>query len=120
MASQIIAVVDDLFFKSKIKAAANALGVRLLFVKDIDELDRQIKDKKPRLIIFDLNIKTLDSIDTIRTINTQDISKPTTLGYYSHVDQALRKKAQDAGFNIVIPKSKFSMELSEILSEYIA
>ena len=51
----IIAIVDDLFFASKIRGTAEQVGTRVQFVRSIPAAIEKARDDGPALIIADLN-----------------------------------------------------------------
>ncbi|MBI2673301.1 hypothetical protein HYX19_03510 [Candidatus Woesearchaeota archaeon] len=103
----IIAIVRDVFFAAKIKETANQLNLSVLFIYDNKEL-QEVKDK-PKLIIFDLNSNLIENFNLIKEFNVR------TICYLSHTQIDLREKALEYGFNEIMPKSKFSFELPNIL-----
>ena len=53
--AMILAVLDDLMFSSKIKTAANQLGVDLRFSRSVDGAIETMRKNPTTLVIFDLN-----------------------------------------------------------------
>ena len=41
---------------------------------------------------------------------------PRTLGFYSHVDTATRERAVDAGFDLVVPRSRMAREGAKLVT----
>jgi PleD family two-component response regulator len=118
---KIIAVLDDLFFSSKIREAAKSLDIDLEFVKSPDGFKEKLLSARPALIIFDLNSRAGKSIEVIKSIkSTDELKQIPVIGFLSHVQIELKKEADGAGCDLVIPRSKFSKDLREILSKYSA
>lgn len=117
--TKIIAILDDLIFSSKIREAANPLGIDLEFIKSPNGLSQKIKSEKPSLLIFDLNSKTHNPLQTIKDLKSSpELEDIPILGYLSHVQTELKEEAVKAGCNLVLPRSRFSRELREILMRY--
>jgi CheY-like chemotaxis protein len=117
--NKIIAVMDDLFFSSKIREAAKPLGLNIEFIKNTDGLIEKLESQKPSLLIFDLNSKACNPAETIKNLKSSPVLKDIPiLGYLSHVQTELKEEADKAGCDIVIPRSKFSKDLKEILTRY--
>lgn len=115
----IIAIVDDLFFSSKIRESAKTLRLDLEFIKDINGLIQKLHYGKPSLIIIDLNSKASSPLETIKELKSSpDLKDITILGYISHVQTELKDEAIKAGCDLIFPRSKFSNELKEILMRY--
>jgi len=51
MSGVIIAIVDDMFFKSKIRAVAEAVGTEISFPRNQEALLQKAREAKPKLII---------------------------------------------------------------------
>ncbi|MGB7293608.1 MAG: response regulator [Thermodesulfobacteriota bacterium] len=116
---KILAVLDDLFFSSKIREAANTLDIDLEFVKKPDGFSEKISSEKPSLIIFDLNSRAGSPLEIIRSIkSSSELKKIPVIGFLSHVQIELKKEADRAGCDLVIPRSRFSKDLREILRKY--
>ena len=115
--TRVVAVVDDMFFGSKIRETAKINGVIVDFITNAEDLIESILTDPPRLIIFDLNSKKINPFEIIEKINTApNLETTTKLAYSSHVEKDLMNEANQTGFDIVMPRSRFVRELSEILS----
>ena len=117
MARTIVAIVDDLFFASKIRGTANALGVSVSFPRHADGVKEIIARDSPALIICDLNSEKFDVMTLARTLKENETTQNIPLlGFLSHVQTDLQRSAKDAGFDIVMPRSVFTNQLSKIIS----
>jgi len=117
--TRIVAVLDDMFFASKIKEAAKSTGVNVEIFKNFTGLIESLTIAPPTLIIVDLNSKKFNALDLIEELkSSQKLKIISTLGYLPHVQEELKKEAIEAGFDIVMPRSRFSRELEQILKEY--
>jgi PleD family two-component response regulator len=117
---KILAVLDDLFFSSKIRETAKAIGLGVEFIKNTNGLTQKLQNEKPSLVIFDLNSKLTSPLETIKELKSSpDLKDVTVLGYLSHVQTGLKEESAKAGCDLVLPRSKFSKELKEILLKYI-
>ena len=103
----VLAIVDDLFFRAKIEAAAAQMGAALKVATDAD-------GGPWRLIIIDLNLSTRDPVELVKTIRTTAPSTPI-VGYYSHVQVDLETRAKHAGCSMVLPRSAFVKQLPALL-----
>jgi len=117
MTRNVIAVVDDLFFASKIRGTAEALGVAVSFPRHADGVKEVIQSNSPALIICDLHSEKLDLMGLARTLKEDPATKDIPLvGFFSHVQTDLQRAAEEAGFDRVIPRSAFTKNLPQILS----
>jgi CheY-like chemotaxis protein len=121
MTQKVIAAVDDIFFAAKIRATAEALGVGIKFYRHLDALITAIPEQCPDLIVVDLHNEKLDAIELARQLKGNEILKAIPLlGFFSHVQTELQRKALEAGYDQVIPRSVFSRDLANILSPKMA
>ena len=116
----ILAVVSDLMFSVKIGEAAKRAGVSVEFVTD----SRQVLTRAarhPALIIFDLNFDRAEPIWLISQLKqSEHLNTIPLLGYLSHVQIDLKKKAEDAGCDLVVARSVISRDLPELLGRFLA
>jgi len=117
MSGVIIAIVDDMFFKSKIRAVAEAVGTEISFPRNKDALFQKARETKPQLIIVDLHNQKIESAALATELKSdEDLRAIPLLGFFSHVETELQRNALAAGFDQVIPRSVFARDLSKILS----
>jgi DNA-binding NarL/FixJ family response regulator len=113
----IVCAVDDLIFSVKISTAAKSLGVELYFERAADRVVATVREKRPSLVIFDLNSSRLQPLAAITAIKGDAALATTrTLGYVSHVDTATIEAAREAGIDQVLARSAFSERLGDILT----
>jgi CheY-like chemotaxis protein len=115
---KVVAVLDDLFFTVKIMDAVKRAGLELELLKDEPTvLDRAAAS--PTLMIFDLNIRSLNAVEVIQKIKqSRETRHVSILGFVSHVQVDLKARAQQAGADVVLPRSTFSTNLPAILQRH--
>lgn len=117
MTRTVIAVVDDLFFASKIRGTAEQLGVAASFPRRLDALVAAARRDQPALIICDLHATRIDPIELAQRLKADEqLCLIPLLGFFSHVQVELQQQAEQAGFDRVMPRSAFTKHLPEILS----
>ena len=110
----LLAVVDDLIFRSKIEAAARRLGV------EVDVFAAVPAHAKPWTIaMVDLHLSSGDSIEAIRALRAL-LPSAAIVAYGSHVETELFEKAQEAGSTHVLARSAFVQRLPWILNGFAA
>jgi len=113
----IVCVVDDLIFSIKISTAAKHLGVDMYFERSKDRVLETLRDKRPSLVIFDLNSAKLAPLEALAAMKADSVLKEIqTLGFVSHVDTATIDAARAAGIDQVLARSAFAERLGEILT----
>ena len=117
MGQAIIAVVDDMFFASKIRAVAEAVRVEISFPRSLAVLIQKARETKPRLIVVDLHNQKIDSNALAGELKSDEqLRQIRLLGFFSHVQTELQRNAMAAGFDQVIPRSVFARDLDKILT----
>ncbi len=119
--ARIFAFVEDLFFLTKIQETGRKLNVKVEFVKtdkDLYERMGQNGDDKPSLIIFDLNNIGAKPLTLIPKLKSKLKKATNIIGFVSHVQGDLKMKAQEAGCDMVLPRSAFSQNLPQLLRRH--
>ena len=112
----ILAILDDLMFTSKIRAAAQHAGATIAFARSAQSALDQMRSVTPSLAIFDLNNTRTDPIGTIAAMKADDaLAAIPTIGFVSHVDADTIAAARAAGADEVMARSAFVTQLPDIL-----
>lgn len=114
MKKRVVAAVDDLFFASKIRGAAEQAGAEVVFVKTAERLLEEAAHEATDLIILDLQTGRLDPLAAARAIKSEGRQAPV-VGFLSHVEVELQRRAREAGVDQVMPRSAFTQRLPEML-----
>lgn len=116
----ICVVADDMFFSSKIENTAKDLDIGVIKVKNRDELLNKIEGKTLDIVIIDLASRKIDSENVFAELkNSKKHGKVFCIGYLPHVERELADKFREKGVDLVIPRSKFSREMSAIIKEHL-
>ena len=87
----------DLLFGSKVEGALRAAG---------HEVGRDLEDAD--VVVVDL---------TDPDVPWPDAAAAPRLGFYSHVDQETRRRAEEAGFDLVVPRSRMNREAAALVEK---
>lgn len=120
-AARIYAFIEDLFFVAKIQETSRKLNVKVEFVKTDKDLLERLEgsgEEKPSLIIFDLNNLNAKPLALIPKLKTRFKKGTTIIGFLSHIQGDLKLKAQEAGCDVVVPRSAFSQNLPQLLRRH--
>ncbi|HYX27036.1 MAG TPA: hypothetical protein VE863_00615 [Pyrinomonadaceae bacterium] len=117
MPRNVIAIVDDLFFASKIRGTAEAVGVSASFPRHADGVKELIQRNSPELIICDLHSQKFDVLSLAKILKADAATQTIPLiGFFSHVHVDLKRAAEEAGFDRVMTRSAFTNDLAAILT----
>ena len=112
----VVILVDDMFFTAKINAAAAECGRHIERIKTREQLEG-LAASPPSLAIIDLNSDRLDPLEVIGFFkSTPALAQVPIVGFVSHVQTDLIKRAQAAGCDHVVPRSAFAQMLPDIVS----
>jgi CheY-like chemotaxis protein len=121
-ATDVLALVDDLFFQARLAETARKLGVTLktvstgaTLVKMLEAAPDGVPGDLPRLVIVDLNARQ-GAVEAIEQLQRSGNPIPV-IGFLSHVQTELAERARAAGCKQVMPRSSFTANLSEILGQ---
>jgi PleD family two-component response regulator len=113
----IVALVDDLMFRSRIQTAAKGVGADVRFVTSADAAVRLIHDHAPAFVIADLNATRLAPLSVVAEVKADpSLAATIIVGFVSHVDVATVDAAREAGVDEVMARSAFVLKLPELLA----
>lgn len=106
-----------MIFGSKIRAAAEHLGITVSFARNAQVLIRLAEELHPNLIIINLQAQSFDPMEVGRVLCGNEGTRSTNLlGFFSHVNTGVQQQAREAGFTHIMPRSVFAARLGDILT----
>lgn len=99
---RVVAVVPDLLFASRVDELLRAGGHEVTVAKEA------AGPEDADVVVVDLASGVVAPEDVAAT----DVPR---LGIYAHVDADMKRRAQDAGFDLVVPRSRFMREASALV-----
>jgi DNA-binding NarL/FixJ family response regulator len=112
--AQVVAVLTDLIFASRIMGAAKDAGIEVRIARDVAALQKVLDEGGVRRVIVDMSLPEQVATTAIRAAKASS-PPPAVTAYYSHVQSNLRELARDAGADQVLPRSAFVEQLIAIL-----
>ena len=106
-----MAFVPDLLFGSSVHAALTAAGHD---VELVGELDPAVEAD---VLVVDLTADVAERIELARPVSARGVP---TLAFYSHVETDVRELADQAGFELVIPRSRMAREAPELVEKLVS
>lgn len=114
----VIAAVDDVFFASKLKEAAKAAGVELVFTTSLEGTVERAAALGSPLVILDLNGEGYSRVEAVKALKADARTRGArTVGYLSHVMGDLKAEAERAGCDRVLARSAFVKLLPRLLAQ---
>jgi CheY-like chemotaxis protein len=116
--ARVAVLCQDLLFGSKLVAAMEAAG---------HEVDRLASVKAAReavsrgeVMLVDLTDEELDGTGLVEYMrDSGELGDVATLGFYAHVDQEMRARAEKAGFDLVVPRSRMARESTALVERLL-
>lgn len=112
---RIVVYLNDLIFETKIRSTAQHFGVEATIVRSANDLLAELERACPEWVIIDLNTSGEATAGLIRAARAGAPSA-RVMAFVSHVDTALADDAQAAGAHEVLPRSRFTQRLPQLLS----
>jgi hypothetical protein len=101
----------DLFFASKVTGTAQRLGLSAVTVPTVAALRERLSAGDVTGVMLDLGCGILAA----DVAGACPLPRPKLLAFGAHVDVAALESAVQSGFDDVLPRSKFSAQLPELL-----
>jgi hypothetical protein len=121
--ARVLALTADLLFGSRIQGDLTAAGDEVELLGDearlrarLGEPDRPVAD----VLVVDLTDAELEGARIVETLAAEGVlSSVATLGFYSHVDVQARERAERAGLDRVVPRSRMAREGAELIRRLV-
>lgn len=106
---RIALLCPDLLFGTKVEGSLAAAGHEVTRL-DTEDAAR-VEAPRAELLVVDLTAEEYDGAVLIDSMKMgRELEGIPTLGFYSHVDQDTRRRAEEAGFDQVVPRSRMARE----------
>lgn len=110
-------ITQDLFFASKVTGTASALGFHVTVTQSLADATPYLQSGVCRCLIVDLGHPAMKVSDLMASLPA--VSRPTVIAFGAHVLAEQLQAAQEAGCDVVLPRSRFSAELPELLKRHL-
>ncbi|MGO8907469.1 MAG: hypothetical protein ACLQMH_17865 [Solirubrobacteraceae bacterium] len=116
----VLALVPDLLFGSRVQGTLTAAGHEVELIAHEDGLRSRLEDyaaPAAAVVLVDLTSDELDGAELIESLSGAGmLGRARTLGFYSHVDARTRERAEGAGFDLVVPRSRLAREGAQLVA----
>jgi hypothetical protein len=104
--ARVVSIATDLMLASRVDAGLTAAGHHVVLAQSVEGALDQAE-----LIVADLDVADPAALAATGV---------PTLGYYSHVDVDTKARADAAGLAKVVPRSRMSRELPDLVAALLA
>jgi hypothetical protein len=113
--ARVVAFVPDLLFGSTVVGALRAAGHEPVLVGDAKRLREDLAGADA--LVVDLTYDAAERIEQVRIRRPPGVR---TLAFYSHVETDVRARAEQAGFDVVVPRSRMAREGAALVDRLFA
>ena len=111
----LLALVDDLLFRSRLDASARHLGIAPRLIRDSEALQCALAEQPWSLLLVDLNLASGCALESIRIARTHTPQLPI-IGFCAHVQTELPAQAVAAGCTEVLSHGQLIQRLPDLLA----
>ena len=113
--ARVAALVPDLMFASKVDGMLRAAGHDVALCTSEPEAWSQAQGAD--VLVVDLAAEDVDGVTLVDSMRSGgELHDVRTLGFYPHVEAATRERAQRAGFDLVVPRSRMAREGAQLVA----
>lgn len=105
----VVALIPDLLFGSRALSLLRAGGHETVLLSEISDLAPDAVD----VLVVDLTAQARERLERVRAAGLDEVRK---LAIYAHVEAEVRALAERAGFDLVVPRSRFMREGAALVS----
>jgi hypothetical protein len=117
--ARVALLCPDLLFGSKVEGALRAAGHDVTRYDGEDMARAAVPESD--LLIVDLTADSFDGAMLVESMQMgRELEGVPALGFYSHVDQEVRRRADEAGFDLVVPRSRMNREGPALVEQLLA
>lgn len=109
-----LALVRDLFFRSKLDAVAETQGAQIVYASSLEAARARCAETRPSVVFADLSDAIFPAAETVSTIRAA-APNARLIGFASHVDLKALAFAREAGFEQTLSRSEFTARLPTLL-----
>lgn len=125
--ARVLALSGELLFASRVQGALTLAGHHVELIADEPRLRARLADSadpaRPAadVLVVDLTDGELDGVGIVESLAGAGLlARIGTLGFYSHVDAAMRERAERGGFDLVVARSRMAREGPELVARVAA
>jgi DNA-binding NarL/FixJ family response regulator len=114
--ARVVAVFDDLLLGSNVLGMLRAGGHEATLTGGAD-----VRPGDADVVIVDLAAGTFDGVEVVESLRASGaLGAARTLGVYSHVDVETRRRAEGAGFDLIVPRSRMAREGTTLIGQLVS
>lgn len=104
--AQVVSIAEDLMLASRVDVMLTGVGHHVILARSLADASLDGAE----LIVADLEVESPEALAAAGV---------PVIGYYSHVDAAMKKAADAAGIALAIPRSRMARELPTLVERVL-
>ena len=113
--ARVLALVPDLLFGSQVQGMLTAAGHEVRLVASEEAVREGVSDADVLVVDLTADPRWSDLVESLRAEG--GLGATRTLAFYSHVEAEVRERANAAGFDLVVPRSRMAREGGLLVSD---
>jgi hypothetical protein len=113
--ARVVAFIPDLLFGSNVVGALQAGGHDTVLVGRGEEVAGALADAD--VLVVDLTAEVSARLEVVRPVLAGEVR---SLAFFSHVETDVRAAAQEAGFDLVVPRSRMARAGADLVTQLAA
>ncbi|HWX95309.1 MAG TPA: hypothetical protein VNZ01_00535 [Solirubrobacteraceae bacterium] len=114
--AHVVAFIPDLLFGSRVQADLIVGGHTVDLVGDPNSLGEALSGAG--VLVVDLTDEASGRADLLESLSAEGgLDGIRTLAFYSHVEVSVRDRAESAGFDMIVPRSRMAREGAGLVSK---
>jgi CheY-like chemotaxis protein len=117
--ARVALLCPDLMFGSKVEGALKAAGHDVTRYDGEDMARAAVPESD--VLVVDLTADQFDAATLVESMKMgRELEGVPAVGFYPHVDQETRRRAVEAGYDVVVPRSKMARETAAVVERALA
>lgn len=116
--AHVVAFIPDLLFGSRVQGALLADGQTVELTGDPEVVAGTLAEAS--VLVVDLTDAGYGGVSLVEALSAQGLLLGVrTLAFYSHVDAEMRARAEQADFDMVVPRSRMAREGPALVAKLV-
>lgn len=117
MTRRVVIAVENLMFRGRIQAAAEASDVEATFPRTPKKFLEKAAESPPDLFILDLNADRFEPLTLLERLKSDEATRHVpVVGFLSHVQKDLAVAARNLGCDRIMARSAFVKDLPKVMA----
>jgi CheY-like chemotaxis protein len=117
--ARVALLCPDLMFGSRVEEALRGAG-HYVTRYDGEDMARAAVPESDVLVV-DLTADEFDGVTLVESMRMgRELEGVRAVGFYPHVDQETRRRAEQAGYDVVVPRSRMARESPAVVEGVLA